>query len=48
MSNHKCRTCGGTFDCGYGNNCTSKWQRIDCPLCYNDYVAMGCRLEDLM
>jgi hypothetical protein len=47
MANHKCRTCGGTFDCGYGDNCSSKWQRIDCHLCYNDYVAMG-RIEDLI
>jgi hypothetical protein len=46
MSDHICRTCGVTFDCGYGDPCSSKNEKIDCQLCYNDYVAMG-RIEDL-
>ena len=46
MSDHICRTCGGQFDCGYGDPCSSIYEKIDCSLCYNDYVAMG-RIEDL-
>jgi hypothetical protein len=46
MSDHICRTCGGKFDCGYGDPCSSIYEKIDCSLCYNDYVAMG-RIEDL-
>ena len=46
MSDHICRTCGGKFDCGYGDPCSSKYEKIDCHLCYNDYMAMG-RIEDL-
>ena len=40
MSDHICRTCGGKFDCGYGDPCSSKNEQIDCHLCYNDYMAM--------
>ena len=47
MSNHNCRTCGGRFDCGYGDPCSSKWQRIDCQLCMKDYIKMG-RIDNLI
>ena len=46
MSDQIIRTCGVTFDCSYGDPCSSKYEEIDCSLCYSDYVIMG-RIEDL-
>jgi hypothetical protein len=47
MTMHICEQCVGRFDCGYGDPCSSKWQRIDCPLCLADYIKMGI-IEDLL
>lgn len=47
LSNHTCRTCGGKFDCGYGDPCSSKYEKIDCPLCMKDYIKMG-RIDNLI
>ena len=38
MSDHICRTCGIKFDCGYGDPCSSKYEKIDCSLCLADYI----------
>jgi len=45
MSNHTCRTCGIKFDCGYGDPCSSKYEKIDCELCLKDYTEMGVRIK---
>lgn len=36
--NHTCRTCGIRFECGYGDPCSSQYEKIDCDLCYKDHV----------